>query len=257
MSTGNKSSIQMSKKPAAHSPLLNIFVNIVFPAVILNKFSSADKLGPVIAMAVALSLPLIYGAWEFVTTRHHNFVSILGFVSILLTGGLGLLQVDGVWFAAKEASIPVVIGIVTLASIKTSKPLVKLMLYNDRVINVAAVEAALDRNNSRDGFSRLMLRTTLVLAFSFLVSAVLNFVLAIWVLKAPAGTPEFNEQLGRMTALSYPVIVIPSLLVMMVAVWMLIRGLKQLTGLELDHILSEHSAGPRTSSKDSQDSTPQ
>jgi hypothetical protein len=45
-----------------------------------------------------------------------------------------------------------------------------------------------------------------------------------------------------MTALSYPVIVIPSLLVMMIAVWMLVRGLKTLTGLEMEQILSEQSA---------------
>ncbi len=225
--------------------ILNLVVNIVFPAVILNKFSSPDKLGPVVAMLIALSLPVIYGAWEFFTTRHHNFISILGFVSILLTGGLGLLQVDGVWFAAKEASIPGIIALVTLGSMKTSKPLVKLILYNDRVINIPRVEAALDAQGTRDGFSKLMFKTTLVLAISFVISAILNFVLAIWILKSPAGTPEFNAELGRMTALSYPVIVLPSMIVMMVAVWMLIRGLKTLTGLQIEQILSEQSQGKR------------
>ncbi|MEI6398197.1 MAG: VC0807 family protein [Pseudomonadota bacterium] len=228
------------KQASAHSAFLNILVNIVFPAVILNKFSSLERLGPLLAMGVALSLPIIYGAWEFATTRHHNFVSILGFVSILLTGGLGLLQVDGVWFAAKEAAIPGLIALVTLGSLKTSKPLVKAMLYNDRVINVDAVEVALDQRSAREGFRKLMFQTTLVLAFSFVVSSILNFMLAIWILKAPAGTPEFNEQLGRMTVLSYPVIVIPSLLVMMVAVWMLVRGLKMLTGMEMEQILAGH-----------------
>jgi hypothetical protein len=185
---------------------------------------------------------VIYGAWEFVTTRHHNFVSILGFVSILLTGGLGLLQVDGVWFAAKEASIPGIIAIITLGSLRTSKPLIKLLLYNDRVINVAKVEAALEQNNAQKQFAALMVKTTVILALSFVVSAVLNFFLAIWVLKAPAGTPEFNEQLARMTALSYPVIVIPSLIIMMVAVWILIRGLRQLTGLDVEQILHDQMA---------------
>jgi hypothetical protein len=193
-------------------------------------------------MLVALSLPVMYGAWEFVTTKHHNFVSILGFVSILLTGGLGLLQVDGVWFAAKEASIPGIIAIITLGSLRTSKPLIKLLLYNERVINVAKVEAALEQNNAQKQFAALMVKTTVILALSFVVSAVLNFFLAIWILKAPAGTPEFNEQLARMTALSYPVIVIPSLIIMMVAVWILIRGLRQLTGLDVEQILHDQMA---------------
>lgn len=237
-----KSSAQSSAKappPKNQNALLNLLINIAFPAIILNKFSAPEKLGPVVAMAVALSLPLLYGAWEFFTTRHHNFISILGFVSILLTGGLGLLQVDGVWFAAKEAAIPGLIALVTLGSIKTSKPLVKLILYNDRMINTQAVETALNQRGTHDGFTRLMTMTTLILAISFVVSSVLNFALAIWILKSPAGTPQFNEELGRMTALSYPVIVLPSLIVMMVAVWMLIRGLKSLTGLEMEQILSE------------------
>jgi hypothetical protein len=231
-----------AQKAAAPNPFINLLVNIVFPAVILNKLSSPDKLGPFLAMLVALSLPVMYGAWEFVTTKHHNFVSILGFVSILLTGGLGLLQVDGVWFAAKEASIPGIIAIITLGSLRTSKPLIKLLLYNERVINVAKVEAALEQNNAQKQFAALMVKTTVILALSFVVSAVLNFFLAIWILKAPAGTPEFNEQLARMTALSYPVIVIPSLIIMMVAVWILIRGLRQLTGLDVEQILHDQMA---------------
>jgi len=248
MSTQNQdfsgnSSATAHKKPAVHSPLMNILVNIVFPAMILNKLSGPDRLGPFFAMLLALSLPVLYGAWEFMTTRHHNFVSILGFASILLTGCLGLFQVDGFWFAAKEASIPGLIALGTLWSMRTSKPLVKLMLYNDRIINIVNVEAALEQRGAKARFSGLMVKTTFILALSFVVSAVLNFFLAIWVLKAPAGTPEFNEQLARMTALSYPVIVIPSLIIMMIAVWMLIRGLKQLTGLEMDQILSEQASG--------------
>lgn len=231
---------EIPKKPSANpNPLVNILVNIVFPAVILNKFSGPERLGPVLALILGLSLPLLFGAWEFYTTRHRNFVSILGFVSILLTGGLGLLQVDGLWFAVKEASIPALIGIATIASVKTKSPFVKLMLYNDKVVNIPVVDAALDKNQARPGFERLMLSTTMVLAASFALSAVLNFFLAVWLLKSPAGTPEFNEELGKMTALSYPVIVVPSLLVMMLAVWMLIRGLKRLTGLEMHDILSD------------------
>lgn len=232
---------EVARKPSANpNPLVNILVNIVFPAVILNKFSGPERLGPVVALMIGLSLPVLYGAWEFYVTRHHNFVSVLGFVSILLTGGLGLLQVDGIWFAVKEASIPALIGLATVVSVKTKSPFVKLMLYNDKVVNLSVVDAALDRHNARAGFNRLMLNTTLVLATSFILSAILNFFLAVWLLKSPAGTPEFNEELGKMTALSYPVIVVPSLLVMMIAVWMLIRGLKKLTGLELNDILSEH-----------------
>ena len=51
------------------------------------------------------------------------------------------------------------------------------------------------------------------------------------------GTVAFNEELGRLTALSYPVIVIPSMAVMIAALQYLISGIKQLTGLSLSQIL--------------------
>jgi hypothetical protein len=36
---------------------------------------------------------------------------MLGFVSVLLTGGIGLLQLDPKWIAVKEAAVPAVIGL--------------------------------------------------------------------------------------------------------------------------------------------------
>ena len=53
----------------------------------------------------------------------------------------------------------------------------------------------------------------------------------------PAGTAAFNEELGRMTALSFPVIAVPATLVMIGAMLYLFRGIRQLTGLNLDDIL--------------------
>ncbi len=156
------------------------------------------------------------------------------------------MQVDGFWFAVKEATIPGIIAIVSLGSLITSKPLVKMILYNERVINLAAVEAALEQNQTRIGFKKLMISTTIILSLSFVVSSILNFGLAIWILKSPAGTPAFNEELARMTVLSYPVIVVPSLIVMMIALAMLVRGLKNLTGLNMEQIISEQAVGKKS-----------
>jgi hypothetical protein len=40
-----------------------------------------------------------------------------------------------------------------------------------------------------------------------------------------------------MMAWSWPVIVIPSMAIMMVTLWMLLGGIKKMTGLELDDVL--------------------
>jgi intracellular septation protein A len=230
--------IEIKKKDKPENPLINILVNIVFPAVILSKASDPEYLGPIYAFVVALSLPTLYGAYDFIKRRKHNIVSILGFASILLTGGLGLMQVGGIWFAVKEAAIPAIIGIVVIGSLKTKKPLVKTLLFNDNVINVSKVTTALTAGNKFKEFDRLLLSTTFLLAASFLLSSILNFFLAVFILKSPPGTAEFNAELGKMTALSYPVIVIPSMVVLGLALWKLLSGIKALTGLQLEEIFN-------------------
>jgi hypothetical protein len=71
---------------------------------------------------------------------------------------------------------------------------------------------------------------------SFLLSAVLNFGLARYLLKSASGTPEFNAELAKMHLLSWPVIVVPSLAMTLFALWRLLTGLKNLTGLSMDEI---------------------
>lgn len=78
-----------------------------------------------------------------------------------------------------------------------------------------------------------------MLAASFLVSAILNFVLAKILIQSPSGTAEFNAELGKMTALSFPVIALPSTAIMLVALWYIFGKLKKLTNLEFDDLLAE------------------
>ena len=49
----------------------------------------------------------------------------------------------------------------------------------------------------------------------------------------PAGTQAFNEELGRMNLLSYPVSTLPSMLIMVALFYSLARTLNQLAGLKL------------------------
>ncbi len=80
---------------------LNLAFNIVAPALILAKLSGTHLLGPKWGLVVALAFPLGYGAWDFMKRRKANFISVLGFTSVLLSGGLGLLKVGGFWFCGE------------------------------------------------------------------------------------------------------------------------------------------------------------
>jgi hypothetical protein len=222
------------------NPFYNIICSFVIPSVVLSQLSDHSKLGPVYALILAILFPLGFGLYEAFVFKKASFVSILGFISTALTGGFGLMELSGIWFACKEASVPAIIAILLITSIKTDKPLVKTFLYNDKVINVDLVHEALAKKSNEDKFDRLLLVTTWMLAGSFVLSSILNFGLAMVLLKSTAGTPEFNKELGTMTALSYPVIVVPSMICTFGALWWLLSGIKKLTDLTLEEIFKGH-----------------
>jgi hypothetical protein len=231
----------MTERPApppanTENPWISLAINIAIPAIILMKLSSDDRLGPVAALVLALSFPLGYGLVDFARQRRVNFISALGFVSILLTGGIGLLQLDPRWIAIKEAAVPGVIGLAVVISMRTRYPIVRSLLYSEKIIDVPAVDAALERYGNRQQFDRTLNVASWLLAGSFFLSAVLNFVLARIIVRSPAGTVAFNEELGRMTALSYPVIALPSMAVMMIALWYLLKSIRSLTHMDLEEI---------------------
>ena len=217
--------------------LLNLAFNIVVPAVILSKLSPEERLGPLYALVLGIAFPFGYGVFDLITRRKWNLFSVVGVISVSLTGGLGLLKVDGFWFAVKEAAVPATFAVAVLATLKTKKPLVRALILNESVIDVAKVESALADRGNRPQFDILLLNATWWLSGSFALSAVLNFALARLVLTSPGGTPEFTAQLGRMTWMSWPVIVVPSMVIMVFILWRLFGGIRQLTGLEIEDIV--------------------
>lgn len=218
------------------NPLVSIAFNIAIPGALFYKLGDWTPLEPLPVLVIAIAFPIIYGLQDLLRRGKYNAISILAFVSLLLTGGFGLMKMEGIWFAVKEAAIPGVIGIAVVVSLWTRYPLVRTLLYNEKVIDVPKVDKMLAALNNKGKFDRLLLNTTLLLAASFVLSAVLNFVLAVVILQSPAGTEEFNKELGKMTALSYPVIVVPCMIVTMFALWLLLSGIKKLTGLKLEDI---------------------
>ncbi|HRC61339.1 MAG TPA: VC0807 family protein, partial [Candidatus Propionivibrio aalborgensis] len=82
---------------AKSSPLLDLLVTIIVPSVILMKLSDPESLGAINALLVALAFPLSWGARSLLRERRVNPFAALGLVSVLLTGGIGLLQLDTQW----------------------------------------------------------------------------------------------------------------------------------------------------------------
>jgi hypothetical protein len=224
--------------------VLNLICNIVVPTLVLMKFSSDRWLGPVWGLVVALIFPISYGVYDLIARRKTNLLSVLGFVSVLLSGGLGLMKADGFWFAVKDAAIPTVIGAAVLLTLHTKNPLVRELLFNEQILDVNRVNAALDARGERPAFERLLRNASIWLALAFLGSAIVNFALARYILRSPPATPQFNAELGKMHILVWPVIIVPSMAVMMFVFWKLLNGLSTLTGLSQDEIFQAEKPKP-------------
>ncbi|OWL86738.1 VC0807 family protein [Halopseudomonas aestusnigri] len=227
--------------PAQHKPrpLIDLLVSILLPSIILMKLSGDDNLGATNALLLALAFPVGWGLFELVQYRKFNFIALLGVISVLLTGGIGVLQLDTRWLAIKEAAVPGVIGLAVLISTRTRYPLIRTLLYNEKVINVALVQERLQERGLADIFNLRLLRATYFLAGTFFFSSAMNYIVAKWIVVSPAGTEAFNEELGQMTLVSYPMIAIPSMIMMMAILFYLWRTIHGLTGLSMEEIMAQ------------------
>jgi hypothetical protein len=235
-------------------PWVDLLVSIIIPSVILMKLSGDEYLGSVMALVVGLAFPLGWGLFELVRYRKYNFIAVLGLISVGLTGGIGLLELNAKWLAVKEAAVPAVIGIAVLISTRTRYPLVKTLLYNPTVLNVDKIQAVLKKNNREEEFDARLQKASYLFSLTFVFSSVMNYVLAKWIVTSPSGTQAFNEELGRMTLVSYPMIAIPSMIMMIAIFYYLWRSIRKLTGYTLEEVMAPHLASD--DSDRSSDSSP-
>ncbi|HMN67471.1 MAG TPA: VC0807 family protein [Bdellovibrionales bacterium] len=224
------------------NPLLNLIVNIFLPVMVLNKGNA--YLDPRLTLLIALALPLGYGIWDYASKGHKNYVSLLGLVNILLTGGLALLSLGGIWFAVKEASLPFLLGLMVLGSAWTKNPAARFMFCNPQILKMELIETRLSSLAQQADFARLLKKTTLWLSVSFFISSLLNFVLAVAIfthidtaLEAAAREQALNEQIARMTWMGFAVIAFPLMFFSGTLVYFFLKRLSRMTGENITGLL--------------------
>ena len=214
-------------------PLVDLLLTVVLPSAVLEWLSEPARLGPFWALVVASLLPLTFGIYCWVTKAGLNFFSILGLVAVVATGGLGLLQLDAFWFGIKEISVPVVIGLAFPASHAWKKPLIADMIFAPHLFNEQALRAALDTPEKEAAFAKLLMKASWGMGVSMLLSAAINFALAMYLLggKEP-GSEAYVKGIGILNWGGMLIIGAPMLLAMMVVMVGFMRGVYRLTGLQ-------------------------
>jgi hypothetical protein len=248
-----ENSTDRDKAPAdQESPLANIMVNILIPVIALSWLSKdgdvtgkAWHVGPINGMIVAVLLPTAYFIWHFIKTHKVNFYSILGAAGVMLTGSItwyawnedgSIKENAALLFAIKEAAIPLLFGITILYSHRTSKPLVGVFLLNPDILDIPRIEAAANSNDNWKAYQRIHWQGTWMLAGSLLLSAALNFFLAIYLLSGKADPVSYNAAVGKLTWVGFLVIGIPLMVIIMSGLFYLIRKISEVTGLSKEEV---------------------
>lgn len=228
------------QKKKKESPLWNLLFNIVIPVLIMTKLNGSEgrfALGPMWSLVVALCFPLGYGIYHFIGSKQVNFISILGFISVLLTGVFGLLELNPLMIAIKEASIPLIIAIILFISIKMDKNVVSSLFFNDEIIDMERVNTALDANNKKEEYNQIFKKSSYWIVASFILSSVLNFTLARIILQSQPGTEEYTAEIGKLTGLSFPIIAVPCTIILVIVMFYIFKQITKLTNIPFEELL--------------------
>jgi hypothetical protein len=186
-------------------------------------------------LVVAIAFPLGHALTTVAILRKISPIAVLAFISVLLTGGIGIFEVETRWFAYKEAVFPFGIGIAAVVSVKTRWPAIPSML--NQLLNGDKVDELLAANGKTEENDTALVRASWMLGAIFLVTAIGTFIFARWMVVSPAGTEAFNTELGSYTGLAFPVLGIPSTAAMVWVLHRVIIGIESRTGVKIDDLM--------------------
>ncbi|VGO16858.1 hypothetical protein PDESU_05450 [Pontiella desulfatans] len=238
-----------NSKHKQENPLISILVNVVIPVAILSLLSDKEKslgpipgLGPVWALVVGLAFPITFGLRTLIRSRKPDFMSIIGIVSVSLTGIFGILELPRMALAIKEAAIPLLLGLAIVVSLKTPFPLIKKILMTESLFDVERLTSALKEKGNEAVFEKRLVGLTWGFASSMFLSSVLNFFMVMTLVHSDPVTEKsaYVAEIGKMTGWSHVVILVPCLVIMFFVMNKLFNTLTELTGCKLDDLLAAH-----------------
>jgi len=227
--------------PRQENALASLLLNVVLPVTILSycgKESGFLAVGPKWALVIAMALPLGYQAYDWRMRRQWNIFSMLGLIGVLLTGGLGLLELGARAFAFKEAAIPLLLAVLFIWTHRAGKPLVKALLLNPDLLHVSKIERLVHERQQLPSYQRALWHATLTLAGSFVLSALLNYAVAMYFLADQVpGSEGYTAAIGKITGWGFLITGLPMMAFLLLAFLRLLKNLQSLTGLTRDDLM--------------------
>ena len=244
------------KNYKTEKPLHSVLFNILIPVLILKNGNKwIDKyLGdtevfqkwtdyldfPSLVFAIALIFPLVYFIYDLMLRKNINVISILGFINILLTGGIGVFGskygLTKNWFILKEGLLPLMIGFFLFLMSVFKKESFYNIFLNELMFQKDKIKNAI-HDNLKSEFDKVLKVTGYYFISGFFISSIIQFFLASIIVVSNPGDPSFNEEVSTMTWVSYIAVLLPTMIVLAKGFMGLISGIENLTGMKKEEFL--------------------
>ncbi len=228
------------------NPFFNLLFNIFIPIFFLNKghVIFGENAG-ILTLLLALAFPVFYGAFDLIKNKRKNIISLFGILNVLFTGGFALYKVDGIWFAVKEAAFPLLIGVFVFISSYTKKNFFEYLMRHSHLFKWDLIEEKIQTFSSMNHLKALFRKSTFIFSLSFFISAILNFVLALYIfspeevsdLSSTKKEIILNKKIADMTWMGFIVIGLPMTVFTIGLFFWFVKKLTKMTRLSTEEIL--------------------
>ena len=252
-------SINYPKNIEKESPLISICFNIFIPVLILkNGDNWIHKIldlfdisvlplqlkGEInlssLTFLIALIFPVAYFIYDLLKRKNVNVISILGFINVLLTGGIGIFGerfgLSKNWFIIKEGALPSLIGLALITLRKVKKESFNNILLNDMLFDNYKISSSINYERQNE-FEMIVYRAGSHFIMGLFISSFVQFVLASIIVTANPGEPLFSEQVATMTWVSFLAVFVITLSIVGRGYLGLISGIEKITGLKREDFL--------------------
>ena len=241
------------------NPLISICFNIFIPVLILKngdnwihkilqlldiaelpvQFLDNINLSSM-AFLIALIFPVAYFIYDFFKRKNVNVISILGFINVLLTGGIGIFGerfgLSKNWFIVKEGALPSLIGLGLIILRKLRKNSFNKILLNDIIFDNHKINSSI-KYEEQNEFETIVHRAGSHFIVGLFMSSFIQFILASLIVTSNPGESLFNEQVATMTWVSFLAVFVITMSIVGKGYLGLISGIEKITGLKKEDFL--------------------
>ena len=127
------------------------------------------------------------------------------------------------------------VGLVIMRLLRRPPFLIKFLL-NDQICNTKFILERLEQNKTLPVLNQHVILYEWILSGLFFFSATLNYLLAKYLVVHPAGSIEFNHELGLLTGWSFAIIAVPATLGLLCIVWRFFTQVQKLSQLTWEEV---------------------